>query len=53
MNLGPVELILILVIAFVPLAVTLVAGYWVVRLAVRDGLLDARRRAPGQDRIDV
>jgi hypothetical protein len=34
------------------LLLPLVAGYWVIRLAVRHGVMDAQRRHPESTRLD-
>lgn len=46
-NLGPTEILLIGLVGWM---VPLVAAYWIIRLAVRHGVMDAHRRLPGTDR---
>jgi hypothetical protein len=41
---GIIELAIMLVFSLVPLAVGFVALYWIVRMAVRDGMRDAAPR---------
>jgi hypothetical protein len=49
MNVGPVELLLIAVLAIPTTLVPLLLLYWVVRLAVRHGMRDAESR--GAERV--
>lgn len=48
MNLGPTELVLIGLVGWI---VPIVAAYWIIRLAVRHGVIDAHRRVPGAERV--
>lgn len=42
----------VMVLSLLCLLLPLVLGYWVIRLAVRHGVLDAHRRLPEDTRLD-
>jgi len=47
MGIGPVEVLVFMLLWLVAAAVVLLVAYWVIRLAVRHGVMDAQRQAPG------
>jgi hypothetical protein len=47
-GIGPVEVLVFMLLWLVMAAVVLLVAYWVIRLAVRHGVVDAQRQMSGQ-----
>lgn len=49
----PVEIIILALLTGVASVVPVVGVYWLIRLAVRHGVMDARSRVPDESRTDA